>query len=238
MKTARLLIFLAIIIILIDLAYFYPRLTGKIVKYETEPALATKILDGDTIEINNQTRVRLLCINTPEKKKPFYEEAKNFLKQLEDKEIEILRDKENTDRYNRSLRYVFYKNQLINQEILEKGLAHVYLCKGLRFEKQLEKAEQIARQEEKGLWKKSTGKCADCIELLELNAEEEFFILRNNCNFPCKNLEAKDEANHFFKIDLLAEEERIIRSKGNIWNNAGDRLFLRDEEGLVLYYNF
>ena len=237
MKTARFLVFLAIIILLIDLAYFYPRLTGEVVRYELEPALVTKILDGDTIEINNQTRVRLLCINTPEKKKPFYDEARTFLEKLENKKIEILRDKEDTDRYNRSLRYVFYENQLVNQELLERGLAHVYLCGGLRFEKVLEEAEQIARQEEKGLWKKSSGKCSGCIELLELNAEEEFFTLKNTCSFTCK-LEAKDEANHFFKIDLLAGEEKRIESKGRVWNDAGDRLFLRDEEGLVLYHSY
>ena len=237
MNTFRLLLFFVIIILLIDLAYFYPRLTGEVVRYELEPALVTKILDGDTIEINNQTRVRLLCINAPEKKKPYYEEAKTFLKQIENREIEILRDKEDTDRYNRSLRYVFYENRFINLEILEKGLAHVYLCKNLRYEEVLEEAEQRARQEEKGLWKKSTGKCADCIELLILDPVEEFFTLKNNCNYSC-NLEAKDEANHFFKIDLLGGEEQTIKSKGNIWNNAGDRLFLRDEHGLVLYYSF
>jgi micrococcal nuclease len=235
MKTSRLLIFLAIIIILIDLAYFYPRLTGQVVKYKTEPAIVTKVLDGDTIEIDNQTRVRLLCINTPEKGKPFYDQAKDFLEQLENQEIEILRDKEDRDRYNRSLRFIFYKDQLINKKILEKGLAHVYLCEGLIFERELEKAEKEARENEEGLWKKSTSKCRNCIDLLELDPVEEFFILKNNCNYPC-SFEAKDEANHFFDIDMEAGEQKTIKSKGKVWNNAGDRLFLRDEKGVLFYY--
>lgn len=237
MKTKRVLLFLTVMILLIDLAYFYPYLTGEVVRYEIEPALATKILDGDTIEINNQTRVRLLCINSPEKGKPYYEEAKLFLTKIDNKEIGILRDSEDRDRYNRSLRYIFYDGEMVNKEILEQGLAHVYLCAGLRYEKELQKAEEKARENEIGIWKKSTSECAGCIELLELNAEEEFFILKNNCNLDCK-LEGKDEANHFFKIGMLAGEEKRIESKGNIWNNDGDRLFLRDGEGLVLYYSY
>jgi micrococcal nuclease len=237
MKIKRVLLFLIIIILLVDLAYFYPYFTGEVVKYEIEKAFATDILDGDTLEVDNKTRVRLLCINTPERGKYYYEEAKIFLSKLENKEIGILRDREDVDRYNRSLRYVFYNGEMINEKILEKGLAHTYLCENLRYEKELVRAEENARQEEKGIWKKSTGECASCIELLELDPIEEFFILKNNCNWDC-SLKGKDEAKHFFQIDLLAREKKKIESKGRIWNNNGDRLFLRDENGLVLYYKY
>jgi len=80
MKIKRFLIFLAIIILLIDLAYFYPKLTGtgKAV-YEIKTANLTRAIDGDTIETDIGI-IRLLGINTPEKKQAYYEEAKEFLK--------------------------------------------------------------------------------------------------------------------------------------------------------------
>ena len=51
-------------------------------------------------------------------------------------------------------------------------------------------------------------------------------------------MEGKDEANHFFNIILKGREEKVIRSEGNIWNNDVDSLFLRDENGLLLYYHY
>lgn len=238
----RHLVLIVVIIFLFDLAYFYPKLTSYIAyeKYEPEAVNITRVLDGDTFEADDENgKVRLLCINTPEKSRPYYEEAKLFLQELENREAEILRDKTNKDRYERKLRYLFYQDRFINYEILERGLAHLYLCENLRYEKELRGAEEKARKQEKGIWKKSTSKCASCFLLKELNAEEEFFTLKNSCGFDCENLEIKDEANHFFKIDeIRAGEERTFYSKSHVWNDAGDSLFLRDESGLVLYYSY
>lgn len=55
---------MAVIIILIDLAYFYPKLTGKTV-YETKTANITRVIDGDTIETDIRV-IRLLGINNKE----------------------------------------------------------------------------------------------------------------------------------------------------------------------------
>ena len=242
MNPTRLLIFLAIIILLIDLAYFYPKLTGEFIssnklKYSLEDVNVTRIIDGDTIIVNENQTLRLLCVNAPEKNKQYYEEARDFLNELENKTIQILRDKEDSDQYERKLRYLFYQGTLVNKRILEQGLAHIYLCEDLEFEKELEKAEESARKNKLGIWKTSTSKCSSCIELLELNPIDEFFILKNNCNFSC-NFQAKDEARHFFEIDIEAREEKTIESKGNIWNNDGDSLFIWDDEGLILYHNY
>ena len=55
--------FIIVIILLIDLAYFYPKLTGKITKdYERVTVNISKVIDGDTIDIDIG-RVRLLGIN-------------------------------------------------------------------------------------------------------------------------------------------------------------------------------
>ena len=39
----------------------------------------TRVIDGDTIELSNGETVRFVCINTPEKGQPGFQEAKEFL---------------------------------------------------------------------------------------------------------------------------------------------------------------
>ena len=94
-----------------------------------------------------------------------------FLESFEEKEVELLRDKEDIDRYKRKLRYVFYKESLINAEILQKGLATSFMLDELNYETKLKDAEDFARNSKIELWKESFDKCAKCIKLNELNAK-------------------------------------------------------------------
>ena len=248
----RLLIFIFIIIILGLLAYFYPYLAGitgeavsNEIEYEKQLALMIKAIDGDTIEVfvdNSTEKVRLLGINTPEKGKPYYQEAKKFLQEFENKTIEILRDWEDEDKYDRKLRYVFYNNRLLNIEILQEGLATSYMIDELDYKDKIIDAEDFAKNSGIGLWEKSKHICVGCIELLELNAEEEYFIIVNNCEFNC-NIDdwvVKDDANHFFYLkNIKAEETHKYHSKSRVWNNDGDRFFMRDSQGkLVIFYEY
>jgi len=235
MKIKRILAFIAVVIIVINLAYFYPRLTGK-GAYEAETVSMTRVIDGDTFETETSD-VRLLCINTPEKNKPFYNEAKVKLSEFEGEEVQILRDKDDEDQYNRKLRFVFYGNRFINKEILEEGLATLYMCEGLRYEADMKKAEQTAGEKGKGIWKKSTSRCAYCLELVKLEPVLEYFILKNKCDFKCE-AEAKDEGNHFFDISIEGGKEKVFNSNGKVWNDDGDRLFVRDNDGLLVYYEY
>ena len=46
------------------------------------PFIVTRVIDGDTIEINNSYKIRLSGINTPEIGECYYQEAKEFLSKL------------------------------------------------------------------------------------------------------------------------------------------------------------
>lgn len=158
----RLLIFLGIILGLSLLSIFYPYLTGEKsinpVEYEREEAFVTRVIDGDTLvyEINNISYTcRLLGIDTPEKGEEYYQEAKDFLKQVENENIEILRDWEDFGKYKRKLRYVFYNGRLINIELLEQGLAKVFIIEDLKYKDKILKAEKFAKENCLGLWKES-----------------------------------------------------------------------------------
>ena len=116
------------------------------------------------------------------------------------------------------------------------------MLEGLKYEDKLKQAETYAKDNGIRLWEKSTEICADCINLLELNYTDEFFIINNNCNFDCDLVGwiIKDDANHFFKLDDLdAGEKRRYDSETKIWNDEGDRFFMKDEEGkLVVFYEY
>lgn len=77
-----------------------------------EPAIVTKVVDGDTIwvEINGiEEKVRLIGVNTPEKGEVGYEEATDYTTlMLLDKHILLETDISKTDQYDRLLRYVWF----------------------------------------------------------------------------------------------------------------------------------
>ncbi|MBU1136352.1 MAG: thermonuclease family protein, partial [Nanoarchaeota archaeon] len=144
--------------------------------------------------------------------------------------------------YGRLLRYVFYNDKLINEDILKRGLAHYYSYSEDDFTNRLKKAEETARKNQIGIWEKSKDKCSECIVLKELNEIDpgEYLILENICGFNCDlNLwTIKDDATHTKKLDfeINAKQEKKIDYEGRIWNDDGDSLYLRDENGLLVLF--
>jgi endonuclease YncB( thermonuclease family) len=249
MKYLKILLFFLIIVFFFNLGYIITILQAPNnvikVKESRELANVTRIIDGDTIELQNGQHCRLLGINTPEKNKLYYQEAKLFLSLIENKSIILIKTNEDKDKYNRSLRYLEYNNSLINEEILKNGLATLYYYKYDSYYNKLKLAEQEAREKNINLWEKSKNFCKDCIILVELNNIDpgEYIILKNNCNYTCNlnNWTIKDDANHLKKLDFtLKEKEKItINYNGSIWNDDKDSLYLRDEkELLVLFYRY
>ncbi len=211
------------------------------VEHSLESVKVLRVIDGDTLE-TSLGRVRVLGINTPEKNQPYYQEAKNYLLEFENKTIEIQRDKEDLDKYQRKLRYVFYEGRFVNGDILEQGLATSFMTEGLVYFKELIRAEEQAKVGGLGLWGESSDVCEGCVGLSVLDAEEEFFVIQNLCAFECflDGWTVKDDANHIFKIgSLKGLHEQRYDSDGRIWNNAGDRFFMRDGDGgLVVFYGY
>jgi len=209
-----------------------------------EYANVTRIIDGDTIETNLGT-IRLLGINTPEKKERLYEEAKNFTSQLQNKEVILIKTIENKDRYERLLRYVEYKS-LFNKEILENGLATLYYYEEDRYYEELKKAEETARIKKIGMWEESESICKPCIILTKLNNIDpgEYVTLKNNCSFSCNltNWIIKDDtASHkrILNFSLSQKEEINITYSTSTWNDDKDTFYLKDDkEFLVIFCRY
>lgn len=225
----RLLIFLFIITNFIFISYIYVRYTGQVI-YERERVNISRAIDGDTLVLEDGRKIRLLGINTPEKNQLYYEQAKLFLQKLEGEEAEI--EALEKDKYGRTLAYLFYED-MINELLLEKGLAHLYYYDEDKYTNKLRKAEQKARKRELGIWKKSEN--FGCVNLIELIYEgDEKLVLDNTCEGM--EITLKDDATHIYNIQLASG--RFEKNFTHIWNNDGDTVYIWDDEGLLLFHRY
>jgi len=87
-------------------------------------AIVTRVIDGDTIEIEGGQRIRYIGIDTPEKGEYFFEEATAKNSELVlGKEVRMEKDVSETDKYGRLLRYVYIGDLFVNAELVRLGYA-------------------------------------------------------------------------------------------------------------------
>lgn len=120
---------------------------------ETLEGKVIKIADGDTLTLltssNQQVKVRLAGIDTPERKQPFGNRAKKALAKLAFQK-QVLVEVETTDRYGRTVGTVFVGSQNLNAELVKQGMAWVY--RKYINDKALYELEAQAREKKLGLW--------------------------------------------------------------------------------------
>ena len=133
-----------------------------------EKAVVGKVVDGDTIDLEDGRVVRLVGIDTPETVDPkrpvgcFGKEASNETKGLLTGKVVILqKDISETDKYKRLLRYIYLPLEngstlFVNDYLVREGFAKVYTYPpDTKFDEQFKAAEKQAREGRRGLW----GKC-------------------------------------------------------------------------------
>jgi endonuclease YncB( thermonuclease family) len=112
-----------------------------------------KIADGDTLtlltSINEQIKIRLAGIDTPERKQPFGNRAKQALSSLAFQK-QALVEVETIDRYGRTVGVVFVDGQNINAELVKQGMAWVY--REYNKDRALYELESKAKEKKLGLW--------------------------------------------------------------------------------------
>lgn len=137
-----------------------PQETNGQNQFSADTFKVTRVIDGDTIEIEGGERVRYIGIDTPgtvDARKPvqcFGVEASNKNKELvEGKMARLEKDITNRDKYNRLLRYVYVDNTFINLELVKQGFAYSYSYPpDIKYQEQFLKAQQEAREAMRGLW--------------------------------------------------------------------------------------
>ncbi len=133
---------------------------GKTAENADKIRLVTRVIDGDTIEIEGGAHVRYIGMDTPEvvdPRKPvqcFGLEAQRRNKELvEGKRVFLEKDVSEVDKYSRLLRYVYVDNRFVNWILVNEGLARVATFPpDVKYQSRLLEAEWNARDNKRGLW--------------------------------------------------------------------------------------
>lgn len=129
--------------------------------FENSVHQVTRVIDGDTIDIENKKRIRLLGLDAPERNACHFEESSAYLKELlEGYDIRIEKDISGTDRYDRFLRYVYIPSEdpedddvFVNEKLIRGGYAVAQaIAPDNRYRDLFATAEREAKENERGLW--------------------------------------------------------------------------------------
>lgn len=137
-----------------------PQVAGTSEEKEGELFLVTRVIDGDTIEIEGGQRIRYIGIDTPETVDPnepdgcYGKEASDKNKELvEGKKVRLEKDVSETDKYGRLLRYVYVGDTFVNEYLVKEGYAtSVSYPPDIKYQEDFRNDEREARENEKGLW--------------------------------------------------------------------------------------
>lgn len=214
-------------------------------KYERnndlERVTVERAIDGDTLDLIDGRRVRLLNINTPEKNERGYQEAKDYLAELNNKTVNL--EITGTEKYGRFLGRV-YDPRYVNLDIVERGLARSFLVQESETKK-FKDAQENARKKQSGIWEHSH--YYGCVDA-QINKKEEYIVIISTCNSTVGWV-VGDESTKRYIIKSNFEEVRLYSGDGknnetalywgvgNVWNDDKDSLFIRDKEGFLIYYS-
>ena len=154
---------------------FFHGLTGCAQEgFDYDNILVIRVIDGDTIELQDKERVRLIGIDTPEARynkklqrdvsrtgKDYEtiiamgEKATKFTRSLlEGKRVRLEFDIEKRDRYGRLLAYVYLPDgRMLNAEIVKYGYGQIYTFPpNVKYVDLFLKLQREAREGNRGLW--------------------------------------------------------------------------------------
>lgn len=120
-----------------------------------------RVIDGDTIELDDGAKVRYIGVNTPETVHPtkapecFGKEASDYNKNLlKDGFVRLTRDITDTDKYGRLLRYVYLPDgTFVNLQLVAGGYAYANTYPpDVAHAKEFVAAQRTAKESGLGLW--------------------------------------------------------------------------------------
>jgi micrococcal nuclease len=124
-------------------------------------ATVKRVVDGDTFELSDGERVRMIGVDTPETVKPnspvepYGKEASDFTKKLlTDQKVTLKFDVEPRDKYDRLLAYVYLPDgTFVNEKLIRDGYARIMtIPPNVASADLFLEAEREARDQNRGLW--------------------------------------------------------------------------------------
>ena len=124
--------------------------------------VVSRVIDGDTIVMADENRVRLIGVDAPEMNSDFdcyAQKAKQRLEELVlNKEVGLEMDISQTDKYGRLLRHVWVDEMLTSLVLVEEGWAQVSTYPpDVKYQADFLDAQSRAREKGLGIW-------GECIE--------------------------------------------------------------------------
>ena len=115
-----------------------------------------QVVDGDTVVLDDGQRVRYLGINTPERGEPLWRRAKEENARLVMGKVVRLEGEGGLmeDKYGRLLAYLFVDGRMVNEELLRRGLAHLFVIQPIGFYRRFYFLQEEARRKGLGIWGK------------------------------------------------------------------------------------
>jgi len=170
----------------------------------------SRIIDGDTFDIEDGRRIRLASIDAPEYQEQCFSfqsrEQLSSLIQGKRVKLEIIKK----DNFGRELAFVFVNKQLVQEMMLRAGAAiFIPQTKQTVYDVGLEQAQREARQMQRGLWSSACENKRD-----------------PNCNIKA-NIR-KQEKTKIYHLPSCYNYERIVVNE-----RLGDRWFCTEKEAIA-----
>jgi micrococcal nuclease len=125
-----------------------------------------RVVDGDTIVLDQNEKVRLIGVDTPETVHPakpvewYGKEASAFAtRRLQGKMVQLAYNQQRRDRYRRTLAYVCLDGHDVNEEIIREGYGFAYVKYPFNaaLMDRFRAAEASARTAGRGSWGRTNG---------------------------------------------------------------------------------
>lgn len=191
----------------------------------------TRVVDGDTIEVNNDIKIRLIGVDTPETVDPnepvqcYGPEASAIAKEKLFNQTVTLESDESQgdkDKYDRLLRYVIMGDGTnFNQWLIENGYGHEYTYSTpYKYQAEFKTAEQTAMTANAGLWAENAcneGEEEETITGDENSAVEDTTIdyVCSSNTYNCGDFNSKAEAQNAYNFCMAQVGTDIHKLDGD-----------------------
>lgn len=156
----------------------------------------TKVVDGDTVVLENGEIVRYIGVDSPEGRDCFFNEAKVANEKLVlNQEVQLEKDISEVDKYGRLLRYIWINDILVNEQLVKDGFAVVSTYPpDVKYQERFLKAQEEARNNKKGIW----GEKGCPNETNKTNLTNGTSVLGASEDKNCGDFKTHREAQEFF----------------------------------------
>ena len=187
---------------------------------QTNTVLVTRVIDGDTIEIEGGLSVRYIGIDTPETVDPrkpvqcFGVEATNKNKELvSGKRVRLEKDVSEIDKYGRLLRYIYVGDTFVNLELVKQGFAYSSTYPpDVKYQSQFTEAQRQAKEQNKGLW----GSCPVATPTPTITATPPTTQQPSSCDIK-GNISSSDEKIYHVPGCTSYNVTKIDEARGERW---------------------